>query len=392
MKTLRSCCSLLLLLASTCFQAALAAELEPAAEASPESVASDILATLTTGDSAGALAAARDLSSSHPNFALGQWLFAELAVIDAMDPTRAGSSNAWSRQQVNLILEARTRLELARKRELQRFGSGGELIPRSLAHLGNNIRDAIVVDLAHSELLHFTVYQGVPTLHSRHYVSGGSAGIGKRREGDLKTPLGVYRIDGARADASLPELYGAGALTLDYPNALDRALGRTGHGIWLHGVPRSTRNRAPWSSEGCVTMSNEHLLTLMAEVNRAQTVVVLSNELRWVTPREAAQLGHRWRAIAESAAASGMDTVITGTHPWPNSAADADAGATLANDSLLEVPDVDGARWLAWLPGDTDPGGNDTAWRFLPLPDETSPKPWRAPALSDASTVIEAAL
>ena len=46
-------------------------------------------------------------------------------------------------------------------------------------------------------------------------------------------------LDKPRADGFL----GNTALTLDYPNADDKSVGRTGYGIWIHGVPSNVHVR-----------------------------------------------------------------------------------------------------------------------------------------------------
>jgi murein L,D-transpeptidase YafK len=101
--------------------------------------------------------------------------------------------------------------------------------------------------------------------------------------------VGVYHITGWMSDASLPELYGTGALPLDYPNLWDRLKSKTGYGIWLHGVPRQTYVRGPRSSEGCVTLANDDLLWLKQFVLRSRAPVVLADELQWVPQHELQQ-------------------------------------------------------------------------------------------------------
>jgi murein L,D-transpeptidase YafK len=63
---------------------------------------------------------------------------------------------------------------------------------------------------------------------------------------------------------------------------------KTGYGIWLHGVPRTTYVRAPRSSEGCVTMANDDLLALKPYVVNNRAPVVLSDHVEWL-PRAEAQ-------------------------------------------------------------------------------------------------------
>ena len=80
----------------------------------------------------------------------------------------------------------------------------------------------------------------------------------------------------------LPEVYGAGALPVNYPNALDRARGRTGYGIWLHGVPRTTYSRTPRASEGCVVIANDDFESIRDHVDVGTTPVIMTTGIDWV--------------------------------------------------------------------------------------------------------------
>jgi len=268
-----------------------------AGDAALDRQATHVLERLVEGDVERATVLARALARRHPRFALGQLLHAELSAIAALDDIRAGSGRSWSPALIDLLLEARARLDAGVGRSP---GSRAEERPRVLSdnrpgdprgdrpddraddppapfvQIGRDIEHVVLVDLARSALTLHAVSGGLATPVREHYVSSGSAGFGKRREGDRRTPLGLYRITRFTDDRALPELYGAGALVLDYPNAFDRHLGRTGSGIWLHGVPRGRRSRAPRSSEGCVTMSNEHLLALGERLDPEHTLVLLA--------------------------------------------------------------------------------------------------------------------
>jgi len=214
------------------------------------------LQSLSDGNMAEARILSRQAARAFPRSALAQLLAAELGASAAHRQVLAGGEAAdHNRRLQALLLEARARLH---DRPSPDKGLLPDQLPGDVIQLGKAVSALLVVDLADSSMHHLGVSAGVPTLIQQHYVGSGKAGYGKRVEGDNKTPLGIYQINDYRPDASLPELYGAGALTLNYPNALDRHLGRTGSGIWLHGVPHGQRSRSPRSSEGCVTMSNDH--------------------------------------------------------------------------------------------------------------------------------------
>jgi len=153
--------------------------------------------------------------------------------------------------------------------------------PTAVLQLPPDVEHVIAVDLSAARLYVLEKgADGLTTIADR-YAAMGSAGFGKEREGDNRTPLGIYRITLWRDDASLPELYGYGAFPVDYPNDWDRHRGRTGYGIWLHGVPRDTYARLPRSSEGCVTLSNDAVAWLRSYVDVGTTPVVLADSLEW---------------------------------------------------------------------------------------------------------------
>ena len=74
----------------------------------------------------------------------------------------------------------------------------------------------------------------------------------KFREGDLKTPEGVYFVK-SRLDAGLNyDLYGDLAFPLNFPNPVDIIKGKTGHGIWIHGRGHAV---TPRETQGCVALN-----------------------------------------------------------------------------------------------------------------------------------------
>lgn len=128
-------------------------------------------------------------------------------------------------------------------------------------------------------------------LRKRIPISIGKQGIGKRLEGDNKTPVGIYRIENFLADAGLDDYYGVGAYPLNYPNPLDMLESRTGHGIWLHGLPKQAQQRPFLASEGCIVIDNKSLAALASEIGPGDTMVLSTNELAWVPRKQAKEHG-----------------------------------------------------------------------------------------------------
>jgi len=166
-----------------------------------------------------------------------------------------------------------------------RHGEDETLVPEGIWMLPSETRFLLWVELEQGRL---NILEQLPggdlALRQRIPVSIGKRGIGKSREGDQKTPVGTYRITSFLGDAALDDFYGPGAFPLNYPNALDRRLDRTGHGIWLHGLPKGVGERPFLDSDGCVVIDNESLQQMQSLVAAGSTPVVLDNEeIRWVT-------------------------------------------------------------------------------------------------------------
>ena len=98
----------------------------------------------------------------------------------------------------------------------------------------------------------------------------------KQVEGDHKTPEGIYFAQSHIDGATLPEKYGARAIPLDFPNPMDLISGKTGHGIWLHGVDREARIEEAKVTEGCVAFYNSDIDRLSAWLKSHQGVIVIA--------------------------------------------------------------------------------------------------------------------
>lgn len=97
---------------------------------------------------------------------------------------------------------------------------------------------------------------------------------GKTKEGDLKTPLGVYSL--TKKLPSPDQFYGPLALVTNYPNTFDKIQGNTGSGIWIHGLPLSGE-RDPYT-KGCIALENQDLVTLDKSINFSNSIVLIQKE------------------------------------------------------------------------------------------------------------------
>ncbi len=251
----------------------------------------EIYRLISQGQHREALAQADALVRAHPNFHLAHLVHGDLlslqmrpvAQIGDVPDTKARSAL----EQLNILREeSRRRLRALTERPPE--GS----VPTQFLTLSTQSKHAIAVDASRSRLYLFENqappgHTGAPKLKllGDYYISVGLLGTEKQTEGDKRTPLGVYYITSSLNPDSLPDLYGVGALPINYPNPLDVQRGKTGSGIWLHGTPREQFVRAPQASDGCVVLSNPDLERLLGTVQVRTTPVVIAPELQWVQPQ-----------------------------------------------------------------------------------------------------------
>ncbi|WP_210545727.1 murein L,D-transpeptidase family protein [Rhodoferax sp. PAMC 29310] len=157
-------------------------------------------------------------------------------------------------------------------------------IPSQFISLSPRNKHAIAVDTSRSRLYLFRNGPNGLTLEADYYISVGKFGVEKSTEGDARTPLGVYFITSNLDPSALGDIYGTGALPLNYPNELDNKRGKTGSGIWLHGTPSAQFSRAPLATDGCVAIANPDLNDIIRAVEIRTTPVVIAKDLKWVAP------------------------------------------------------------------------------------------------------------
>jgi lipoprotein-anchoring transpeptidase ErfK/SrfK len=166
-------------------------------------------------------------------------------------------------------------------------------LPSAVIQIGPGTDTVLLVESERSRLWILHRKGDSVTVVANHYVTVGQQGVGKEREGDRKTPLGVYRIQSEIPGAKLIDFYGPLALPLDYPNPMDRARAKTGSGIWVHGVPSDRYARPPMASDGCVVLANEDLLALRKYAKPGRTTVVVVPQTNWLSPTA-------WRTMASN--------------------------------------------------------------------------------------------
>ena len=237
-----------------------------------------------------------------PNFRLAHLIRGDLLLARARPISTMGAvPNVPEARIEGLRAEALARLR-AHRDQLP-----ADRVPRYLLQLRDDQKHAVVVDTRRSRLYVYRNDDGRPHLVADYYVSSGKNGALKVREGDEKTPIGVYHVTESLPKKKLSDFYGSGAFPINYPNEWDRIQGRNGYGIWLHGTPSDTYSRPPRSSNGCVVLANPDLDALARILQVGSTPVIISEEVEllslddWASERKAfgGQL-EQWRADWES--------------------------------------------------------------------------------------------
>ncbi|NIC40988.1 L,D-transpeptidase family protein [Aquabacterium sp. A08] len=264
----------------------------PRAPGTVEAHLEEVLASLQQSDLDGAYAAARQLTERFPTHALSQLMLSDVSRMQSFElPLLATGGESVPAAKARRLDEMRTE---AVRRMASSPGDVSDTVRLApiLAWSGRTPY-VVVVDAKVSRLYLLKVRSVAGADHpvfdvvERLYVSFGKNGLDKRREGDGRTPLGLYRIVGRRTDAELPPLYGHGALTLNYPNPVDVMQGRTGSGIWLHGVPPDQYVRPPFSSDGCIVLANPDFQRLFDGLDLRGTPVVVAQEGLWADVSDA---------------------------------------------------------------------------------------------------------
>lgn len=216
---------------------------------------------------------ASEAAAIEPKSRLAHWLRAQSVL------TLAGSAPRIGKPDQDFIEEARARL----------YAPPSGWLPKNILKLSTDQRMppyTLLADLSVSRIYIFKNAASGPVLVEQFYTTLGLEGAPKRREGDRKTPIGVYRvlkeIQNPRADGFL----GHKAYTLDYPNPEDRKAGRTGSGIWIHGVPDEVHVRPPKASDGCLAISNDDMLRLRKYIQFGRTLIVIAPKVQWASPEE----------------------------------------------------------------------------------------------------------
>jgi murein L,D-transpeptidase YafK len=96
---------------------------------------------------------------------------------------------------------------------------------------------------------------------------------GKIREGDLKTPIGIYNL--TKRILKVDPFYGPMAFVTSYPNSYDKYLGNDGHGIWIHGLPLNQKRDT--FTKGCIAIHNDSIECLNKNLDITKTLLIINS-------------------------------------------------------------------------------------------------------------------
>lgn len=247
------------------------------AAASPEGLFAKAYQEMRANRPDSALANVDRLISIRPDFKLAYLLKGDLLLAKTRPLATFGAAPAASSESLADLKEE------ARVRVLRYIDQPpADSLPAQILRLSPSQKYALLADASRARLFVFENVGGEPRLVRDFYVSVGRNGVNKRSEGDKRTPVGIYTIADELPRRQLTDFYGAGAFPLDYPNEWDQSLGRSGHGIWLHGVPSDTYSRPPKASDGCLVVSNPDYTEIARYIRGGTTPFFIAERTDWL--------------------------------------------------------------------------------------------------------------
>jgi murein L,D-transpeptidase YafK len=244
----------------------------------PEPMLAQVFSNIEQNRLDAALEQTDKLLKTYPNFRLGHLIKGDLLLARSRPiKTLGNAANAPQDKLADLREEAIARLKAYRDKP------PADYVPRYLLQMHPEQKYAVVVDTQKARLYLYRNVDGQPRFVADYYISHGKAGTEKAREGDKKTPVGVYHVTASLPRQKLTDFYGSGAFPISYPNEWDKRQGRNGHGIWLHGTPSDTFSRPPKASDGCVVLANQDLDALAKNLQIGTTPVIISNSIEWLS-------------------------------------------------------------------------------------------------------------
>ena len=157
--------------------------------------------------------------------------------------------------------------------------AAGTELPAWIIEVPASLRTLLVADTGNATLYEYAIDKNGGISVEDYYMSIGEHGAGKTRSGDRRTPLGNYLIVDQLDTARLDPKYGVTAFPIDYPNIVDSMAGRTGSGLWLHGVPEGAERRPERDTDGCIALANDDLADLATRLVSGKTPLVVARKI-----------------------------------------------------------------------------------------------------------------
>lgn len=316
----------------------------------------DIITKIEDGDIATAEVELSELISRQPNFRLAHLVYGDLMLSRTNTLRAMGGTLADRSEIISFKEEINRRITHLRSEVIHTEN----MIPDVLLKVSASQKQVIVIDEEESRAHVFRNDGFGLSLVEDYFATFGRNGAAKTVEGDGRTPTGVYFITSRLNPLGLDDLYGDGALPLNYPNELDQLLGRTGYGIWLHGVPNDTYNRPLYATQGCIALVNSNIVDLYNTPNIQNTPVIITQSINWVSVEETAALKEQlldrveeWRIASASGGINKYDGFYSSSFSdgvLDNSAGIEEKGisAISSSEDSLELSDISLYRY----PGD----------------------------------------
>ncbi len=135
--------------------------------------------------------------------------------------------------------------------------------------------------VANKENGRFLVLSTTKEIEKNIPMASGKEKGDKEKQGDLKTPEGLYRLESRLDKEQLKNqypkdfaLYGTGAIISNYPNPLDLLHKKTGNGIWIHGTDNEDRISKTFDSRGCFVVPNKEMIELLNQVELDKSILL----------------------------------------------------------------------------------------------------------------------
>lgn len=129
----------------------------------------------------------------------------------------------------------------------------------------------LAADKSRKLLFQVERFTGAPVITRQFDCIHGRREGDKQKEGDLRTPEGVYFITHKITQKLDFMEYGPHAFNLNYPNPVDRLRKKTGSGIWLHSKGQPI---AGLTTRGCMAIEQDEITDLVPILVPGTPVVI----------------------------------------------------------------------------------------------------------------------